>query len=218
MTLHRETVAEQSADLLRNQMLNGELRPGDLVTEEAIARKIGISRPTMREVLGTLVVQGLLTRNPSTRILHVTRVTAQEIREGYIARRLLELAGVDAAASASKDALGPLEAATADLVAAIEDGDGSAVTRADIACHLATVGMLGSPDLVEFYSRLLTKLELAMAATMRTPAGRAVALDVHVQFLSLLRAGKFAEARTQLLDRLNEAEQELIGAVEMGRT
>lgn len=213
MTLNRETMAEQGAELLRHQMLTGELRPGDLVTEEAMAHAIGISRPTMREAMSTLVVEGLLTRNPSTRILHVTRITAQEVSEIYIARRLLELSGVDALGTAPANALVPLETATASLVAAIESGDKPAVTRADIACHLAIVTIIGSPDLVKFYRRLLTKLELAMAEGMRSPSGLQFALDVHVEFLALLKDGRIAEARAQLVDRLEAAEAEQLDII-----
>ncbi|GIT82056.1 GntR family transcriptional regulator [Leifsonia sp. LS1] len=214
MTLRRETVAEQSAELLRAQMLAGQLRPGDLVTEDAMAKEIGISRPTMREVLGALVVEGLLTRNPSTRVLHVTRVTEQEIREIYIVRRLLELAGVDAMKSQALSALAPLETATRELADAVAAGDRPGVARADIRCHLATVGLVGSPDLVDFYLRQLTKLELAMAEGMRSPAELEVAQEVHVTFLQLLREGRTQEAREQLETRLNEAEADQIAIIQ----
>ncbi|QYG11529.1 GntR family transcriptional regulator [Microbacterium sp. PAMC22086] len=208
--LRRETIAERSAELLRDRILSGELRPGDLVTEEAMANEIGISRPTMREVLNTMVIEGLLTRSPTTRVLHVTSVTAKEIREGFIARRLIELAAVDAAISASPDAIDTLASATADVVAAVESGDGPAVTRADIACHMATVALLGSTDLVEFYGRLLTRLEIAMAEGMRAPVDVANAKDVHVEFLDLLRAGHYPQARAQLAERLDASEKSLL--------
>lgn len=214
MTLRRETMAEQGVELLRTQMLTGVLRPGDTVTEEAMAREIGISRPTMREVLSKLVAEGLLTRNPNTRVLHVTRLSAQEIREIYVARRLLELGGVDAVPSAAPDALVPLERATADLITAVTAKDPVEVARADFACHLATVNIIGSPDLVETYARILTKLELAMAEGMRSSSELKVALDVHVEFLSLLQAGKVSEARDQLSARLTAAEAEQLEIIE----
>lgn len=208
--LRRETIAERSAELLRDRILSGELRPGDLVTEEAMANEIGISRPTMREVLNTMLVEGLLTRSPSTRVLHVTSVTAQEIREGFIARRLIELAAVDAAVDARPEAIAALAAATADVVAAVESGDGPALTRADIACHTATVALLGSKDLVDFYGRLLTRLEIVMAEGMRAPVDVAHAKDAHVTFLELLHAGEYSRAREQLAQRLDDSERSLL--------
>lgn len=210
LIVRRDTIAEQSAELLRNRMLSGELRPGDPVTEEAMAREIGISRPTMREVMSTLVVEGLLTRNPTTRVLNVKSVTAQEIRESYIARRLIELAAVDAAEHAGPAAITAIEKATATLLDAVASADGAAVIKADIDVHLATVALLGSADLVEFYGRLLTKLELGMAATMRSEEELADTAHVHTEFVSLLRARRFADAHEQLRARLERAEEELI--------
>lgn len=211
--LLRETIAERSTELLRDRILSGKLRPGDLVTEEAMAAEIGISRPTMREVLNTMVAEGLLTRSPTTRVLHVTSVTAQEIREGFIARRLIELSAVDAAATATPAALSALEAATAEVTRAVAQGDSPAVTRADIACHMATVALLGSADLVAFYGRLLTKLEIVMAEGMRSPVDVADALDAHVEFFDLLRAENYSQARAQLARRLDKSERTLLDSV-----
>ncbi|PYD00847.1 GntR family transcriptional regulator [Microbacterium esteraromaticum] len=213
-SVRRETVAEQSAEILRAQMLTGQLKPGDAVTEEAMAREIGISRPTMREVLSTLLAEGLLTRSPSTRVLHVTSITAQEIREIYVVRRLLESAGVDAMADASPSDLARLEAATARLIASVEVADRPAVVLADIECHLATVTMIGAPDLVDFYRRQLTKLEVAMSEGMRTPSDLDEALESHSTFLELVRSGKLIEAKAQLLARLDEAEALQLSSLE----
>lgn len=214
MTLRRETVAEQSAELLRARMLAGALRPGDPVTEEAMARDIGISRPTMREVLGILAVEGLLTRDGHTRVLHVTHLSAREVREAYVTRRLLESAGISAAAEAEAPDLSELERATEQLVSAVRSGDRPGVALADIACHVATVGLIGSPDLVDFYRKTLTKLELAMAAGMRSAPELREALDVHQEFLNLMHSRQFDAARTQLLARLEQAEAEQLDIIE----
>ena len=215
MKLRRETVAEQSLEILRSQMLDGTLRPGDLVTEEAMARDIGISRPTMREVLSILVGDGLLTRSPKTRILHVTRISAQSIREIYIARRLLEVGGVEAAAHADDTALAPLVSATEQLAAAVAADDRPGVARADIAAHVATVAITGSSDLTDFYSRLLTKLQLAIAQVVRSSHYDTVELrDHHQVFLGLVLDRKVDEARAHLLGRLDRAEEQQLGTLE----
>lgn len=107
MRIRRETVAEQCVQLLRRQILEWRLVPGEVVTEESIARDMGVSRPTVREVLNTLIVEGLLTRNPTTRSLCVTRLDCAEISEIYRVRRLLEAAGVRAFGALDAAALQP---------------------------------------------------------------------------------------------------------------
>lgn len=73
-----------------------------------MAKDISISRPTMREVLNTLVGEGLLTRQPTTRVLQVT-TSATGRSTIYVARTLLELGGVDAAADVDDTELHLLE-------------------------------------------------------------------------------------------------------------
>ncbi len=215
MRLRRETVAEQSLQMLKNHMLEGTLRPGDLITEEAMARDIGISRPTMREVLNTLTVEGLLTRSPTTRILHVTRISAEKIREIYAVRRILEVAGIEAARNASDSAFLPLETATAQLAAAATAHDGPGVVKADIACHVATVALAGADDLAEFYHRQLTKLQLAIAQIVSEPDYDNIDLSNHHQeFLELMVARRTEEAKEHLLGRLDRAESLQLGTAE----
>ena len=214
MKLQRQTVSEQAAQLLRGQILDGTLRPGDVITEDAIASTMGVSRPTMRGVLGLLATEGLLTRNESTRILHVTRVNREEVRQIFIARRLLEVAGVEAAAHATPEELETLEHATQQLVAAVAVRDGLGIVQADIACHVATVAFLRSPHLEEFYERLLNKLQLSMAEFMRTPDDRASTNDVHLDFVKLLRSGDIQAARAHLIERLDAAERLQLGAAD----
>ena len=119
MKVRRETVSEQCVRLLRDDILERRLAPGTVVTEEAMAQQLGVSRPTVREVLNTLTVEGLLTRNRTTRALHVTRLGAEAIREIYRARRLLGAGGVSAFAEREDRALEPLAAETERLLAAI---------------------------------------------------------------------------------------------------
>ena len=71
--IHRETVADKSVAALRDRIIAGELRPGTAVTEEAIAEELGVSRATVRQALNTLMLEGLLTRHPTTRVLRSLR-------------------------------------------------------------------------------------------------------------------------------------------------
>jgi DNA-binding GntR family transcriptional regulator len=214
MRVRRETVAEQSVQLLREQILERRLLSGAAVTEEAMARDFGISRPTVREVLNTLTVEGLLTRSPTTRVLHVTKLGREKIQEIYQARRLLETGGVMAYADREDAALRPLVEATDKLVAAINAKDDRAVVKSDIACHVEVVALVGSTDLTDFYSRLLAKLQLAMADVARSDSYDLHALrDDHVHFVELLKARHIEEARRLVVERLVRAEEQLLARV-----
>lgn len=213
MRIRRETVAERCVQLLRRQILEWRLVPGEVVTEESIARDMGVSRPTVREVLNTPIVEGLLTRNPTTRSLCVTRLDCGEINEIYRVRRLLEAAGVRAFGALDDAALQPLAAATATLAAAVATGDAHAIVQDDIACHTEIVALIGSGDLVEFYARQLAKLQLAMAGATRSRSYDLQALrDAHLRLLDLMRQRRIEEAVGFIVARLDAAEKQLLDA------
>lgn len=211
MRIKRETVAEQCIQLLRNDIFERKLLPGTTVTEEALARDMGVSRATVREVLNTLMLEGLLTRNPSTRSLYVTRLGSERISEIYRARRLLEVSGVTAFALREDSALQPLVEATDKLMAAIDAKDHREIVRNDIDCHIAIVGLIGSTDLVDFYKGLLAKLQLAMADVARSHKYDLQALRRdHIDLVELLKKRRIDDAKDLVADRITRAEIQLL--------
>lgn len=206
--VRRETVAEQGVTLLRGQILSRQIVPGTPVTEEAMARDLGISRATMREVLNTLVIEGLLTRNPKTRVLEVATLTRAEVQEIYVARRLLELAGVEAAATASDDELRELEKTVDDMAEAVINKNLVALVDADTRCHERTVSFLHSRYLTEAHSAIMAKLHLAMEQVESADErDDNELLRKHRDYCNLILARETEKAKMNLLRRLNEAEQ-----------
>ena len=206
--LRRETVGEQGHQQLRQRILGGELRPGHAVTEESMARDLGVSRPTMREILKSLVAEGLLMRHATTRVLQVTTLSDAEVREIYTARRLLELAGLDAAARADDEALRPLVDAVADMARAVAVSDTFGLVQADSRCHTVTVALLGSRYLTELHAQLMAKLHLVMSQVESAETREdAAVLSEHEEFRDLVLARRTAEAKAHLSRRLDEAEQ-----------
>src|SRR6476661_7095573 len=61
--IHRVSVADQVAGILRQRILEGELRPGAALMEIPLASSLGVSRNTMRDAMRILSLEGLLKRN-----------------------------------------------------------------------------------------------------------------------------------------------------------
>ena len=162
----------------------------------------------MREVLNTLVIEGLLTRNPKTRVLEVATLTRAEVQEIYVARRLLELAGVEAAATASDDELRELEKTVDDMAEAVINKNLVALVDADTRCHERTVSFLHSRYLTEAHSAIMAKLHLAMEQVESADErDDNELLRKHRDYCNLILARETEKAKMNLLRRLNEAEQ-----------
>lgn len=212
----RETVADRTVALLRRRILDGELRPGDPVTEEAMASELGVSRPTVRQALNSLELSGLLTRHPSTRVLQVTTLSRQDIVEIYRARRFLELAGVDAAADTSAEGLVPIQQAVLQMEKAVQEHDVDGFVEADHRCHVEVVALLRSRYLSQMHAELMTKLHLAISQVTAEVQDNEVVLARHREFCDLLVSGRIAQAGANLEQRLLEAEESILPKATIG--
>ncbi|WP_406635024.1 GntR family transcriptional regulator [Amycolatopsis sp. WGS_07] len=209
--IQRETVAEKSVAILRERILSGELSPGTPVTEDAVAEDLGASRATIRQALNTLLMDGLLTRHPATRVLQVTTLSPEDVRDIYRARRFLELGGVEAAAHASAEQLARITDAVRDLEKTVHDHDVTGFVQADIRCHVEVVELLGSRHLTSAHRHLMEKLRLVITATEQQEAqvreNLKERLAVHKEFAEQLVSGAVAQARANLAARLDDAEE-----------
>jgi DNA-binding GntR family transcriptional regulator len=86
----RGSLGEVAYDGIRQMILGGELAPGDRVLEKDCAERLGISRTPVREAIGRLTSEGLISRSGSG-VPIVIRVTADDILEILHIRRLLEI-------------------------------------------------------------------------------------------------------------------------------
>lgn len=76
--------------LLERQIIAGSLRPGQRVTEDELARSIGVSRTPVREAMRGLEAQGLITRWRGRGAFVARRMTAEEAAALYQVRESLE--------------------------------------------------------------------------------------------------------------------------------
>jgi DNA-binding GntR family transcriptional regulator len=78
---------------LREAILVGELAPGSVTTQLALAARYGIGRTPLREALRLLQSERLVVDDPNRRV-QITPLTAADAEELFIARILLEPAAV----------------------------------------------------------------------------------------------------------------------------
>src|ERR1700758_4868574 len=106
--IHRVSIADQVAGILRQRVLTGELRPGTSLQEIPLAESMGVSRNTMREAMRILSLEGLLKRNIH-RGIAVAQLSLRDVLEIYHVRRVLEISAVHAAKAPAPERLRELE-------------------------------------------------------------------------------------------------------------
>lgn len=163
------SLVETVTGRLREDILSGELAPGDRIVEEQLTRRFGISRAPLREALRLLSQQGLVEHMPR-RGVRVATVSEAEVDELFELRDVLERHAITVALQRVDLDLAELDAALEMLAGAVDAGDSLVAAAAHRRFHLALVGLAGRWHLRSAYEPVVAKLQLYMATNLQREA------------------------------------------------
>jgi DNA-binding GntR family transcriptional regulator len=161
----------------------------------------------VREALFVLVAEGLLRHVPHHGF-SVVKLSPEDLADLYRARRVIELAALDAL-SPDSDALNRVDAALDHLRRAAAENDATDAYEADLEIHQALVSALGSPRLDAVFTGILKELRPAIIV-MDTLSDFPELVAEHEQLVDLIRAEDTAGARASLRRHLDDAERLLV--------
>lgn len=140
----------------------GELAPGDQLGETDLAGRLGVSRGPLREAMQRLVQEGLL-RSERHRGLFVRELTAQDVRDVYVARLAIERTACELIMRGNRgEATARLTAALQRLVDAAATRDRVAMSDADQAFHRTLVSCSGNSRLERMAQTLLVETRMCL--------------------------------------------------------
>lgn len=172
------TRREEAADAIRRAIISGDLQPGQRLREVALAAELGVSRPTLREALRTLVQEGLCEQEPH-RGFAVASLDAQAIRDLTDTRLVLDRMAIEGIWD-SPDGMDLVEQAWAAYAGA--DADVVSQHLAHLALHRALWQASGNSMLLRLWpvAESMSTLVLAQDQAVRRDPGRALAVHAHL--------------------------------------
>lgn len=102
-SLPRVALSDHVKEIIVNEILNGELKPGDRVVENSLARRLGVSQAPVRDAIRDLVLMGFL-NSETYKGTSVRSFSRQELNEVYLVRAALESLAARLAAPRITDA------------------------------------------------------------------------------------------------------------------
>ncbi|MFV1852631.1 MAG: GntR family transcriptional regulator [Thalassospira sp.] len=126
---------QQIADAITNAIREGRLAPGQRLTEVDFAKKLRVSRPSVREAFRQLSSDGLLLSQPY-RGVSVRHMTRREVDDLFAVRGALEGLAVRLATPFLAGAIKPLEDIQTALDVAESHRDLNAMSRENLAFHM----------------------------------------------------------------------------------
>jgi DNA-binding GntR family transcriptional regulator len=186
--VERRLLRDEAHHRLRDAIVRGELRPGQIIRDGELAAAVGLSRTPVREALARLSDEGLVESKPNA-FTRVTQVTRRDCHEAFVVLRALhELAARTAADTFAEADVRQMRAANADFARAVEAGDVAAALAADDAVHAVPLQVAGNRTLVAALDRLTPKIRRLEA--LQFGSGPAIeSVQLHEQLIVALEAG-----------------------------
>jgi DNA-binding GntR family transcriptional regulator len=195
------SAARRAHDHVKQRLLDGTYRDGELLSEGAIAQELSVSRTPVREAFLQLEAEGLLELYPKRGAL-VVPVSARDVADLFEARLVLErhcLARV--AADPSPELAEQLGALIERQRERLEAGDRAGFAVADRQLHRAWVAAAGNGLLLGLYDQLRDRQQ-RITARMVLHGGEPHTqrlVDEHERMVAALTSGD-ADAAIALLE------------------
>jgi DNA-binding GntR family transcriptional regulator len=205
-----ESLAKMAYEAIRNSILAGQWKIGELYNEKAIAAELGISRTPVREALLELASQDLIIFLPR-RGLMVNRFNRRDVDEIFELRKAIELAAVEKITKASPPFdLFEIEESLFKQRKAAKEKDYLAFMEADRLFHTYFSKLTNNRRLSAILENLRDMIHL-MGYQALALEGRALdVIQEHQKIFDAVKKGRCEEARQTMAYHLDQSK----GAVE----
>ena len=203
MRLVQNSLHQEVAATLREQIFAGELAPGSFLDEVALCTRLQISRTPLREALKVLTAEGMLRHEPR-RGCFVSEVTERDLDDIFPVIALLEgRCAYEAARRATDAELSELATLHVRLEGHATAGRINDYYATNFAIHEAIIQLANNRWLAQSIADLRKILKLARQQQLHAPGRLAQSLSEHLSVLAALKSrdsdGAEAAMRTHII-------------------
>ncbi len=209
--LDNQTLRERVYAHLREEILDNRIAPGSVLQEVPLAESLGVSRGPIREALGSLAAEGLVTITPRRGAV-VTTLTKRDFLEAYQVREALEALAVRIAVPRMSDReLDALDARIEEMEQCSARADDTGFFDANAGFHEAFVLASGNTKLIEVYRRLVGQMGpyRRPSALLRGSLDRSIV--EHRKIMSAARERDAEQAAALVVDHIRVPQRRLDG-------
>jgi DNA-binding GntR family transcriptional regulator len=192
--LDPRTLWQRVHEHLREEIISGRLVPGSELQEVALAESLGISRGPIREALGRLAAEGLVTVRPRRGAV-VRALSAEEFIEAYQVREALEVMAVRLAVpKLTEEHVASMQKRIDEMSALADAGDVKGFFEANAAFHELFFDVAGNRMLAEIYRQLRNQVDRHRLRSLELRGDVRRSIAEHKAILRAVRAGDLERA------------------------
>lgn len=196
--IERGDLVDQVVDEIVAAIVTGQFAPGAKLVEMQIGEQLGVSRGPVREALGRLAAEGLVTITPRRGAI-IASLSADEFVEAYQVREALETLAIRLAVPRLDDAgRAQLHDLHQEMIACAQRNEVTAFFEANSRFHAIFLEASGNRKLQEMYRGLMNQMSRYLARSLALRGSLDKSIAEHAAILEAVDAGD-AERAAQLL-------------------
>jgi DNA-binding GntR family transcriptional regulator len=206
------TLKEKAFIHLRKLILNGELKPGEVLTERMLVEMMEMSRTPIRAALERLDAEGLANYTPNKGLV-VAELSLRKAIDLYDYRIAMECFVVRKLASMEleKSDLKWFEQNLRQQQTHVEKSDYALFTETDTQYHRKLVEIYANSEITQAMERLQDQLyRIAMGVLRKDRTRISVSYDDHLRIFQFIQAGEADKASQAMEEHLEFGKRILI--------
>lgn len=212
--LDHTDLTEQTYKVLKDRILRRQSRPGEKISVDEVAQKLGVSRTPVTDALKRLAGEGLVEIVPR-RGTFVTELTTRDVTELFDIRMMTELyaAEVVLASGRVEQFLQEIKELMADMEQAVVNddyGDYEAFIASDRDLHLTLVRLTGNQHLFRIYSGMNVHMQVARAHYLNSVEEARQAQREHETIVDAFRRRNLEEAKDALRAHISHVKARIL--------
>ena len=208
-----KSLRELALEHLRNSIVDGTLKMGQVLSERSISDELGVSKSPVREALAQLRDEGLVTIEPQ-KGARVFTLTEHEVQQICDFRQVIEIAAFELALARNQKALAKdMRRVVKDMTSAKKVRDETKYLALDTEFHQLIFKHCANDYLAASYERYVGKIAALRTHLSALPDHTRLSFDEHIALASAVQDADMSEIRRLLADHIDRTRQTYSTAV-----
>ncbi len=177
--LETKLMSTKVAEVLRENIISENLKPGEKINEYQLSQALNISRPPIREAFRTLVSEGLITLVPRKGV-YVTKLSIREVKEIYELKIMMEsFATRFAIPNLDEKEILELDSILNLMNKKIKEDNFKEIQRLNIEFHRKMIKMSKNEKLINLYESIILPIRRYQRLGLSAPSSWETSLKEH---------------------------------------
>jgi len=206
MVMNFKSVKDSATEYIRNKIITGEFIAGHAINETALASRLDISRPPIREALRTLENEHLVVSVPR-KGTYVSELSAEDLKELYQLREMVEGYSVELLKEKNIRNL-PAVSSTLEEFSRLPMPDHDNMEqrliylRSAYDFHIKLVDSSGNKMLTQWNNSICSHLNRYQFIYFYIPDSKQCSREDHQEILDLIEVGDYENAHKSLITHI----------------